>query len=67
MRELLPQTRWVVTQVAVDHLFARRAGERPLEILSDAVVGPKGDGARLGLRLGRSDFRDERVVCVHDA
>src|SRR6266567_9175125 len=57
----------MVAEVPVDHLLTGRARDRPLEILSDVVPGPKGDGASPGGGLGRSELRDERVVRVSQA
>ena len=51
----------------MEHLLTGRARERPLEILSEVVPGPKGDGASLGGGLGRGELRDERVVRVNQA
>src|SRR5262249_21901320 len=58
----LPYPRGMVAQFAVDHVFTRRARERPLEILSDTVSGPKGDGAGPGTGSGRGEPGDEGVV-----
>jgi hypothetical protein len=52
----------MVAQFAVDHVFTGRARERPLEILSDTVSGPKGDGAGPGTGSGRGELGDEGVV-----
>src|SRR6516164_1162559 len=57
----------MVAEGPVDHLFTGRAHERPLEIVSDVVPGPKGDGASPGGGFGRSELRDERVVRVNQA
>src|SRR3954447_2917541 len=51
----------------MDHFLTGRARERPLEILSDVVPGPKGDGASPGGGFGRSELRDERVAGVNEA
>src|SRR5689334_7747555 len=60
--EVLPYPRGMVAQVPVDHVFTGCARERPLEILSDAVSGPKGDGAGPGIDPGRGELGDEGVM-----
>ena len=60
--KVLPYPRGMVAQFAVDHVFTGRARERPLEILSDTVSGPKGDGAGPGTGSGRGELGDEGVV-----
>jgi hypothetical protein len=55
----------MVTQVSVDHFFAGRARERPLQIVNNAVPGPKGEGAGPGVGLASCELGDERVVRVH--
>src|SRR5215469_2330141 len=50
-----------------DHIFARRARERPLKIIGDAVLGPKGDGSHLCVAVGRCEFGDEGVLRVNRA
>ena len=60
--KVLMYPRGMVAQVAVDHVFTGRARERPLEILSDTVPGPKGDRAGPGTGSGRSELGDESVV-----
>src|SRR3954447_16384613 len=57
----------MVAEGPVDHFLTERARERPLEILSDVVPGPKGDGASPGGDFGRSELRDERVARVDEA
>ena len=46
----------------MDHVLTGRARERPLEILSDTVPGPEGDGAGPGTGPGRGELGDEGVV-----
>jgi hypothetical protein len=56
-----------MAQVAVEHLFTGCARKRPLEIISDAVPGPKGDGTGPRVDFGRREFCDEGVLRIHHA
>ncbi len=59
VREFLAYSRGVVAQIPVNHLFTRRSRQSPLEISSDVVPVPEGDGTRLGVGLGRCELCNE--------
>jgi hypothetical protein len=67
VREFLPNSRGVVAQFPVNHVFTWRARQSPLEIFSEAVLVPESDGAGPGVSLGRRKLRDECPARVNRA